>query len=357
MRSRVFVLFLSLGVVGGLSCRGCGGSEVRVTGAGATFPLPLYTEWIASFERLHPEVKINYQSIGSGGGIRQLLAGTVDFGASDVPMDEAQLAKAKRPIVHLPTTVGAVVVAYNVPGSKPGLRLSQEVLAKIFLGEITRWNDPQITASNPTLRLPDKSIRVVHRSDGSGTTAAFTTFLTRVNAAWRERVGAGPSVSWPTGVGAKGNEGVTGQINSLPGSVGYVELAYALENHLPVAALENEASRYVTPSLESMGAALAGVSERLPEDLRLSLVESADPDAYPMTAFTFILVHRDGADSSKRRALAQFLWWAIHEGQAQSAKLHYASLPPAVVARIEDKLRSLKGAGKVPPPAVSVERP
>jgi len=318
---------------------------VDIQGAGATFPFPLYSKWIAVYESVEPGVRINYQSIGSGGGIRQIAERTVDFGASDVPMTEEEQAKAPGPLVHVPMTLGAVVVTYNVAGAPNGLKLTPDVLAGIFLGSIARWNDAAITSLNPGVPLPGDAITVAYRSDGSGTTGVFTSYLSAVSPAWKEKVGAGKKVAFPVGIGAKGNEGVAGQVKTTPGTIGYVELAYAKQTGLPYATLRNAAGRFVDPTLEAVTAAAASVADSMPDDLRVSLADAPGDAAYPIASFTYILVYADAPDALKGRVLAKFLWWATHDGQQFAAPLDYAPLPPAVVTRIEAKLRALRAGG------------
>jgi phosphate transport system substrate-binding protein len=312
-----------------------------VNGAGATFPFPLYSKWFAEYNKLHPELQFNYQSIGSGGGIQQITNKTVDFGASDAPMTDAHLAAAPG-IVHIPTVMGAVVVTYNAQIAD--LRLTPETLSSIFLGKITRWNDPALAKANPKAKLPDAAIAVVHRSDGSGTSNIFTDYLSKVSPEWKEKVGAGTSVKWPVGLGAKGNEGVTGLVKQTPGSIGYVELAYASQNKLPTAELQNKEGAFVKPTMQATSAAAAGV--QMPEDFRVSITNASGKDAYPMASFTYILLPKDQQDPAKGPALVNFLWWAVHEGQRFAEPLDYAPLPKAVVAQVEAKLRSLTAQGK-----------
>lgn len=325
---------------GGSSGTAPSGGPVTLNGAGATFPYPLYSKWMSEYNRLHPNVKINYQSIGSGGGIRQVTAGTVDFGASDAPMNDEEVKKAPRALHHIPTTIGAVVVTYNVPGLAGSLKLSPDVIADIFLGKITRWNDERIAKDNPESKLPDSDIKVVYRSDGSGTTSVFTEYLGKVSEAFEKEVGHGKSVKWPAGLGAKGNEGVTGQVKTTPGSVGYIELAYATQNKMPVAAVKNPAGEYVEPKIDAITKAADGVE--LSDDLHASITNSKTPGAYPIASFTYLLVYEDTKDVNKAKALAQFLWWAVHDGQKYGADLHYAPLPDAVVKKVEARLRMLR---------------
>ena len=317
---------------------------MALNGAGATFPYPLYSKWIDEYRQVSPTVRINYQSIGSGGGVRQIVAGTVDFGASDVPTEPDEEREAAGPIMHLPTAIGSVVVSYNVAGLRTPLQLTPEVLVSIYLGELTRWNAPPIVATNPELTLPDQPITVIYRTDGSGTTAIFTRYLAAVNREWSKRVGAGKSVRWPVGIGAKGNEGVTGQLQATPGAVGYTELAYATQN----AAIRNRAGRFVGPSSASATAAAEAVA--MPSTLQVSLESATSPDAYPLAAYTYLLVYENALDARRGEALAHFLWWAIHDGQRFTRGLDYAPLPARVVLQAETALKALRAAGK---PALS----
>ncbi|WP_242394565.1 phosphate ABC transporter substrate-binding protein PstS [Anaeromyxobacter oryzisoli] len=312
-----------------------------INGAGATFPFPLYSKWFSEYGKQHPDVRFNYQSIGSGGGIQQITRGTVDFGASDAPMTAEELAKLPG-VVHVPTVLGAVVVTYNAPVQ--GLKLTPETLAGIFLGKIAKWNDPALAAVNPGAKLPDLAIAVVHRSDGSGTTSIFTDYLAKVSPEWKSRVGAGKSVKWPAGLGAKGNEGVTGIVKQTPGAVGYVELAYANQNKLPMAELKNHAGVFVKPTIAATSAAAAGVP--MPDDFRVSITDAAGKDAYPIASFTYLLVPGDLRDGAKGKAIVQFLWWAVHDGQHLAAPLDYAPLPRAVVEKVSAKLKTLKVQGR-----------
>ena len=315
--------------------------KLLVNGAGATFPFPLYSKWFAEYNKLNPDLQFNYQSIGSGGGIQQITNGTVDFGASDAPMKDEQIAKIPG-IVHVPTVMGAVVVTYNAP--IPSLKLTPETIAGIFLGKIQKWNDPALQKVNGKTKLPDAAITVVHRSDGSGTSAIFTDYLSKVSPEWKEQVGAGTAVKWPAGLGAKGNEGVTGLVKQTPGAVGYVELAYANQNELPTAELKNRDGHFVKATLESTSAAAAGVD--MPDDFRVSITDAAGKDAYPMASFTYVLVPGDQQDATKGPALVRFLWWAVHDGQRFAAPLDYAPLPKKVVGMVAAKLEGLKVQGK-----------
>jgi phosphate transport system substrate-binding protein len=317
---------------------------IDLQGAGATFPYPLYSKWVSEYQKANPKVRINYQSIGSGGGIRQIIEKTVDFGASDAPMSDDELKKAPGALIHIPTTLGAVVLAYNVPGVTQSLKLSPEVITGIFLGDIKTWNDPKIAADNADAKLPGDAITVAYRSDGSGTTAVFTDYLSKVSPAWKEKVGAGKSVKFPVGMGAKGNEGVAGQIKTTPGTIGYVELAYAKQTGATFATVKNAAGKFVEASLEGISAAAAGAT--IPDDFRTSITNPAGDAAYPISSFTYILVYADSADTTKGKAVADYLWWAIHDGQKLGGPLFYAALPADLVTREEAKLKALTAAGK-----------
>ena len=316
--------------------------EVMLTGAGATFPYPLYTKWISEFTKTRKDVKINYQSIGSGGGIRQITERTVDFGASDAPMSDEQLSKAAG-LLHIPTCLGAVAVTYNVEGLESGLKLTPEVLAGIFLGKIKSWDDPAIKADNPDAKLPSKAIASVHRSDGSGTTKIFVDYLTAVSPDWKSGPGTGTSVNWPSGLGAKGNEGVAGQVKGASGAIGYVELAYAIQNKMAFAAIKNQSGKFVLPSLESTTAAGAGGSAKMPDDLRVSIVNAEGETSYPIAGFTYVLLYTEQKDAQKGKVLVDFLDWATHDGQKLTVDLHYAPLPAEIVKKAEAKLATVKG--------------
>jgi phosphate transport system substrate-binding protein len=313
-----------------------------LTGAGATFPYPLYTKWISEFSKTQPGLKINYQSIGSGGGIRQITERTVDFGASDAPMSDEQLAKAPG-ILHIPTCLGAVVLTYNLEGVPSGLKVTPDAVAGIFLGTVKEWTDPLIAKENPGTKLPKKAIVSVHRSDGSGTTRIFTDWLTATSADWKKGPGAGMSVSFPSGLGAKGNEGVAGQVSSTPGAVGYVELVYAVQNKLSYASVKNAAGAFVTPSPASITHAGAGAAPNMPEDMRGSAVNPQGEGAYPIAGFTYILLYSKQTDAARGKALVDFLSWAIHEGQAFAEPLSYAALPASLVPKIDAKLAAVSG--------------
>jgi len=317
----------------------------NLTGAGATFPYPLYSKWFDEY-RQKTSVALNYQSIGSGAGIQQVRAGTVDFGASDAPLSDDALRDMPHAVVHFPMVAGAVVLAYDLPGLSAPLVLSSDVVTAIYLGKITTWNDRRLAALNPGTVLPAAPILPVHRSDGSGTTYIFTTYLASASTQWKELVGAGTAVSWPVGIGGKGNDGVAGLVRQTPGSVGYVELAYAKQNRLTVAALRNRAGRIVQPSIESTQAAMAASAAKLAKDVRAPIVDSAAPEAWPIAGLTFLLVPRDQADPAKAKALADFIAWAIHDGQADAAALLYAPLPEGIVHVDEANLRRLTARGR-----------
>ncbi len=318
-------------------------AQAQLNGAGATFPYVIYSKWFDLYKQ-NTGISINYQSIGSGGGIKQFTEGTVDFGASDGPMNDEQIATAQSklgsPVIHIPTVMGAVVLTYNVPGVGPNLKLTPAIIPDIFLGVITKWNDPRIAQVNPGVNLPDLPIIVVHRSDGSGTTYCFTDYLCKVSNFWKDKAGKGTSVSWPAGLGAKGNEGVAGQVKQSSGSIGYVELAYAIQNGLGYATVQNKSGQWVVPTLESVTEEAKGSLKHIPDDLRASIT---DPDAggYPIGTMTWILVSQNQRDETKGKALVNFLWWAIHDGQGYCKDLYYAPLPKEVVELCAKKIKSI----------------
>jgi phosphate transport system substrate-binding protein len=319
-----------------------------LTGAGATFPYPLYSKWFNEYATA-TGVKINYQSIGSGGGIRQLSEQTVDFGATDAPMSDAELAKAKGgAVLHIPTVLGAVVVTYNIPGLARSLRLDGRTLADVFLGKITKWNDARIAALNPGVRLPATDILVVHRSDGSGTSYVFTDYLATVSQAWAAAPGRGKEVQWPVGLGATGTEGVAGQVKQLAGSIGYVELAYAKQNKLAYADLKNAKGQFVAPSIEAVTAAAAGAAAKLPSntDYRVSIVNAAGAGAYPISSFTWLLVYKAQTDAAKGKKLVDFVRWALTHGEKSAAALDYAPLPAAMARQLVRQLGTVAVAAK-----------
>jgi len=317
---------------------------VSLTGAGATFPYPLYSKWISEYNKLNPNVKINYQSIGSGGGIRQITANTVDFGATDAPMKEDEAKQAPGKLFHIPATIGAVVIAYNLPEVPGTLKLSAGVLVDIYAGKIRRWNDPKIKVDNTDAKLPEKDISVVYRTDGSGTTAVFTDYLSKVSPEWKEKVGIGKAVNWPTGLGAKGNEGVTGQVKTTPYTIGYIERAYASQNKLPMAELQNKSGKFVAPSIEAMSAAAEDVE--MPEELFVSLANAQGDSAYPITSYSYLLLYEDAKDAVKGAALAKYVWWGLHEGQKFAKDLDYAPIPTKVLAKVEARLKELRSGNK-----------
>ena len=323
---------------------GAGGS-VTLQGAGATFPNPLYQKWLSEYSKTHANVKIDYQSIGSGGGVKQLKDQTIDFGASDPPMKDEDLKSAPGEILHIPTVLGAVVITYNLSGVNQPLKFSPEVLAEIFLGKVTKWNDAKIAADNPGVTLPPQDITVVHRSDGSGTSAVFTDYLSKISAEWKEKVGSGTSPSWPVGMGGKGNEGVTGQVKSTPNTIGYIELAYAVQNNLPVAQIKNASGSFVVPSIDSVVAAAAASAGNMPDDLRVSITNAPGAQAYPIASYTYILVYKNQKDQAKGKALVDFLWWGLHDGEAFAKPLQYAPLPDDIVKRAEAKINSITAGG------------
>jgi phosphate transport system substrate-binding protein len=315
-------------------------AQTTLNGAGATFPYPMYSKWFSDYHTLHPDVEINYQSIGSGGGIRQVLAQTVDFGASDGPMTDQQLAEAKFKIIHIPTVMGAVVPAYNIPGITGEIKFTPEALAGIFMGKISKWNDAAITSANPGINFPSTDIIVVHRSDGSGTTYIFTDYLSKVSPEWASGPGRGTSVKWPVGLGGKGNEGVAGQVRQLPGSIGYVELIYAVQNKIPYGVVRNAAGAYVKASLESVTAAAASM-KNMPADFRVSITNAPGKDAYPICSFTWLLIPEVSKDPAKGKILADFLNWMVDEGQKETAALTYAPLPANVAAKVKEAIKQV----------------
>jgi phosphate transport system substrate-binding protein len=322
------------------------GSEVRLQGAGATFPNPLYQKWFSEYNKVHPNLKFDYQSIGSGGGIKQISSNTVDFAGSDAPMTDQQLKEAPGELLHIPSIMGAVVMTYNIPNlPSASLKFSGETIADIYLGTIKKWSDPKITADNPGVNLPSADITVASRSDGSGTTFVFTDYLSKVSSEWKDKVGSGTSVKWPVGVSAKGNEGVTGQVKQSPNSIGYVELIYAEQNKLPYADVKNAAGQFVKPSIQTVSNAAAAAASSMAPDLRVSITNAPGSDAYPISTFTYFLAYKDQKDQAKGKALVDFLWWATHDGQKMAPELVYAPLPSEVVQKDEDKIKSITFQG------------
>jgi phosphate transport system substrate-binding protein len=312
----------------------------KLTGAGATFPYPIYSKWFSEYSAAHPGVEINYQSIGSGGGIRQVTAGTVDFGASDGPMTDEQLAASKIKLIHIPTVLGADVPAFNVPGASD-LKFSGSVLADIFLGKITQWNDARIAKDNPGVKLPDQKIIVVHRSDGSGTTYIWTDYLSKVSKEWADGPGKGTSVSWPVGVGGKGNEGVAGLVRQLPGAIGYVELIYALQNKISYGSVKNAAGNYLKASIDGVTEAAASIKV-LPADYRVSITNAPGANAYPISSFTWLLIPVHTTDPAKDKVLKDLLSWIVNSGESEVSALSYAPLPKAVAAKVLKTIYSLQ---------------
>jgi len=314
-------------------------AQMLINGAGATFPYPIYSKWFDEYAKIDPSVRFNYQSIGSGGGQKQILAQTVDFGASDGPMSDENLAKAPGKLLHIPTVAGADVLTYNLPDN-PKLKLDGPTIVDIFLGKITRWHDAKIQAQNQGVQLPGSDIIVVHRSDGSGTTYIWVDYLSSVSKEWEARVGRGTSVQWPVGLGGKGNEGVAGQVKQLPGTVGYVELAYAKQNKLPCAEVKNASGNYVAPGIESITEALA--TAKIPDDFRFSMVNPPGERAYPISGATWLLVYEEQKDAAKGKKLVQFLNWAATQGEAMASALDYAPLPENVQKRVLERIKSIR---------------
>ena len=314
----------------------------NINGAGATFPNPIYSKWFSEYSHEHPDVKINYQSIGSGGGIRQVTEGTVDFGASDGPMSDEALAASKIKIVHIPTVLGAVVPVYNLPGVSAELKFSQDALAGIYLGKITRWNDPYIAKENPGVNLPDQAILPVYRSDGSGTTYIFTDWLSKVSPEWKSRVGAANAVKWPVGIGQKGSEGIAGMVRQAKYSIGYVELVYAAENHIQYGMVRNHDGKFLKASTAGVTAAAAAFANKIPSDYRVSITDAPGAESYPISSFTWLLIPNPAKDAAKGKALVGFLNWMIDKGEAEAPSLNYAPLPAAVAERVKKTIATLK---------------
>jgi phosphate transport system substrate-binding protein len=328
---------LGLTIAFGLSATAS--AQMMINGAGATFPYPIYSTWFDAYTKVDPSVRFNYQSIGSGGGQKQILAQTVDFGASDGPMSDDNLSKAPGKLLHIPTVAGADVVAYNLPGN-PALKLDADTIAGVFLGEIKKWNDPKIVALNPGVTLPDQEIVVVHRSDGSGTTYIWTDYLSKISPEWKTKVGTNTSVNWPTGIGGKGNEGVAGQIKQTPGALGYVELIYAVQNKMPYADVKNATGKFVKPSLESITAAMA--TAQIPDDFRFSITNAPGENAYPICGATWLLVYEQQKDATKGKKLVEFLKWAQKDGEKMAKDLDYAPLPEALQARVLKRIDEIR---------------
>jgi phosphate transport system substrate-binding protein len=329
MRKTLVVLFLLFAAA---ATAGAQSSPMLLNAAGATFPYPIYSKWFDVYHTAHPDIQINYQSIGSGGGIRQLLAGTVDFGASDGPMSDDQLAQAKFKILHFPTVLGAVIPTYNITGVSTDLNFTQKALAGIYLGTITKWNDPEITKANPGVKLPGDDIVVVHRSDGSGTSYIFTDFLSKASDDWKNKVGKGTSVNWPVGLGGKGNEGVSGLVKQTPNAIGYIELIYAVQNNIPYGKVQNADGEFVKADLAGVTAAAASMKD-MPEDFRVSITNAPGAKSYPISSFTWLLIPAQISDAAKRDAIKGFLKWMLDDGQKFNEGLSYAPLPKSVVSK------------------------
>ncbi len=324
-------------------------AQTKINGAGATFPYPLISKWSNEYHIVKPDVEINYQSIGSGGGIKQMIAGTVNWGASDAPLTDEQMHvadSAHGPLIHVPETLGAVVIAYNIPGVTGTLRFDGETIANIYLGRITMWNDESIKKLNPKVDLPNAQIIVVHRADGSGTTYIFSDYLSKVSSEWKDKVGKSTSLNWPVGIGGKGNEGVAGQVTRTPGAIGYVELIYALQNNISYADLKNAAGAFVHPSIAGVTEALANAAKTLPEDLRFSITNAPGKDSYPISSATWLLIYKNQADYEKGKATVEFMKWAVTEGQQYSTALDYAPLPKNIQKLDVEKLKMVEYNGK-----------
>lgn len=350
MSKKIYAASLLAGAgltLAGLSIVACKSNTVQVSGAGSTFVNPVMTRWVGNFSQSNPNVQINYQSIGSGAGVQQVKSKTVDFGASDAPLTDEQIA-GMFPVIQIPETAGPVCITYNLPAMSQPLQLSPESLAGIFLGTIKSWQDPQLKADNPGVSLPNQGIVVVHRAEGSGTTSAFTTYLSAVSPDWQSKVGKGNSVSWPTGLGGKGSEGVTGQLRQAPGAIGYVELTYAQQNNLPVAKIKNRAGNYIAPTAQSTTAAINAFTAQLSQDPREAIVNppANATDAYPISTLTFLIIPKDGADKVKRAALKSFIQYIIGDGQGVAGSLNYAPLPDGVKQFDQQQLNQMTAGGQ-----------
>jgi phosphate transport system substrate-binding protein len=315
--------------------------QTTLNGAGATFPNPMYSKWFSEYHKLHSDVQMNYQPIGSGGGIHQVIVGTVDFGASDMPMTDDQLKEAKFKVLNIPTVLGAVVPAYNIPGVTGEVKFTPEALAGIFLGTISKWNDKAITGPNPGVNFPDQEIIVVHRSDGSGTSFIWTDYLSKISADWKSQVGSGTSVKWPKGLGGKGNEGVAGSVRQLKGAIGYVELIYAVQNNIAFGSVKNSSGNFLKASLEGVTAAAAS-APKMPADFRVSITNAPGKDAYPISSFTWLLIPAESKDPAKGKILSDFLNWMVTDGQKMTSALSYAPLPDNVVQKVKEAIKEVK---------------
>lgn len=324
------------------------GSTIQLQGSGATFPKPIYEKWASEYGKVNPNIKIDYQGNGSGAGQKAILAKTSDFGATDDPMSDEDLKAAGGELLHIPTVLGAVVITYNLEGVKEPLKLTAQNISDIYLGNIKKWNDPKLKTDNPNVQFPDAEILPIYRADASGTSAVFTDFLSKTTPEWKQKVGMNKQPSWITGVGigARGNDGVMGQVKQTPNSIGYVELTFAKANNLPTAGVKNKAGKFVAASLESVSAAAAGTVSSMPEDLRTAITDADGDASYPISSYTYILVYKDQADPIKGKAIADFLWWATHEGEKFAADLHYGELPADVVKKVEAKIASMTSGGQ-----------
>jgi phosphate transport system substrate-binding protein len=339
MRLNLFVGLCVILLVGGAV------AQTSLNGAGATFPYPMYSKWFSEYHNLHSDIQINYQAIGSGGGIKQVQAGTVDFGATDGPMTDEQLKATPFKLFHIPTVLGSAVPAYNLPSVKGEIKFTGEVLADIFLGKIKKWNDPALAKINPGIKLPDTDIAVVHRTEGSGTTYIFTDYLSKVSSEWKTKVGTAASVNWPVGLGGQGNAAVAGTIRQTEGSIGYVELIYALQNKIPFGSVKNAAGQFVKASMASTTAAAASMKE-MPDDFRVSITNAPGKDSYPISSFTWLLIPVEWNDATKEKAIVDFLNWMVDKGQAMTASLDYAPLPKEVAKKVKTRIHEIHIKGK-----------
>jgi phosphate transport system substrate-binding protein len=335
------LLALALAVLS-LAAAPAAAQKVQINGAGATFPYPIYSKWFSEYNKLHPEIEINYQSIGSGGGIRQLTNQTVFFGATDGPMTAEQQQAAPGKILHFPSVLGGDVPVYNIPGVDVELKFTGPVLADIFLAKITKWNDPAIAKLNPGVKLPGTDITICHRSDGSGTTYIWVDYLSKVSPEWKKKVGVATSVNWPTGIGGKGNEGVAGLVKQTPGSIGYVELIYALQNKIDYGSVQNMAGEFVKATTESVSAAAAAAAKQMPPDFRVSITNAPGNGVYPVSSFTWLLFYENPKDKTRARIMVDFMKWALGDGQKYCAELGYAPIPPGLVAMETEALKKIK---------------
>ena len=342
----IFIIGTLLAASACFSGRRGNGDAIKIQGAGSSFVNPLMQKWVSEYGKLNPSVRIDYQSIGSGGGVKQVKERTIQFGASDVAMSDADLKSASGEIIHIPVILGAVVLTYNLATVEKPLRFSADVIADVFLGKIKRWDDERIRAENPDANLPAADITIVHRSDGSGTSAVFTNYLSKVSSEWKEKVGEGTAPRFPVGLGGKGNEGVTGQIKQTPNTIGYVELAYAIKNNLPVAEIKNKAGKYVVPNFETVTNAAAETIKETPEDLRVSITDAAGENAYPISSYVYVLVYKDQPDQVAGKTLVDFLLWGINDGARFAESLYYAPLPQDMVRRASGKIALISHDGK-----------